>query len=167
VLAARVTGATVTQLLRRRYSYGQRPGDVAAVMAALPWRVVSSLLSTVAGLVMPVLIGVSAAFLAASALAPPAPRPNSPLPLAFGMAAAWLATWRGPGGSAVRLGGRTALGSLVRRRAAHACVLVFCGFVLLSAVLVARSHPSPDWGVFAGLSGVLHPKLPTLPFGLG
>ena len=150
LVAARVTDATVTGLLRRRYQRGNRPGDVATTVAALPWRVVVATGITLLALLIPLLLAGSTAFLIAAASNPGAPKPNAAGPLAVGMVAGWVAAWWGPGGSAVRRGSRIAVRGLLPRRPLHIAVGVALGFVLVASLLVANSGAAPDWGPVRG-----------------
>ena len=64
MMLARTVDRTATALWRRRHDAGRRSGDVAVAVLAVPWRLVQSVVSTVLALVLPVLVGVSVAFIA-------------------------------------------------------------------------------------------------------
>ncbi len=145
LVVVRVIDRTVTATLRRRAAYGPRSGDVGAAVAALPWRVLTSLPRGLLALVFPVLLGGSAAFLAAAIVAPTAPDPQAAMPLAAGALIGWFGAWWGPGGAVLRRGTRTAGRSLTRRGIGGRAVLVLAVFVLAAAVLVAAGGAEPDW----------------------
>ncbi len=109
-LVARTTDLSMTSLVLRRHERGRRRGDVAVGLAAGPWHLVRGLLETVAGVVLPILIGGSAAVCTALAVATVAggnPRPGAALPLGIGMLLATLMAWWGPGGASLRRGSRS------------------------------------------------------------
>lgn len=147
LVAMRTVDRTVVGLLRRRYARGPRSSDSAATVAALPGRLLASIGVTFLAGVIPALMGVSAAFLTASAVNPDHPVPNRPGPLLVGMVGAWLAAWWGPGSGSVRRGSRLTVRVLVSSRPGRIVFFVAVAFVVLACVLVALNprHGAPDW----------------------
>ena len=158
LLIARVADRTMTATLRRRYEFGPRSGDVGVAVAALPWRLLSSLPKTAVVLVMPVLLATSSAFLAAAVVAPSAPDPSTGPALAVGCVVGWFAAWWGPGGAVLRRGTRGMTRGLVRRRSAWRVVLVLFTFVLVAALLVANGGAGPDWQPVSSISRIPVPS---------
>ncbi len=107
---ARTVDASMTALVMRRHERGPRRSDVAVGFAAGPWHLVRGVLTTVVAVLLPALIGASAAFCTALALTTVTagnPRPGEPLPLGVGMLLAALMAWWGPGGPSLRRGSRS------------------------------------------------------------
>ena len=104
-------------------------------------------------MVLPLLVGISVAFIGATAQAGPNVEnlaPSSPGPLAVGMAALLLAAWWGPGGGSLRRGSRITARSLSRGRRGRIAVWSFLVLVILSALLTASNGASPHWGPLEG-----------------
>ena len=78
-------------------------------LLALPWRTLTAGVATAIWLILPVLIGMSVGFIAASITAGTAIKPGTPGPLAIGMVALLLTAWYGPGGAGVRRGATKAI----------------------------------------------------------
>ncbi len=152
MLAARVVDRSSTALLLRRDQRGPRGSDRLVTTAALPWRLVTSAVATGAGLILPCLIGVSVAFITASAVAgaPARALPGQPGPLAIGMVALVLTAWWGPGGGSVRRGAVKAAQFVVPSPKARIVFWFVLGLVLLSALSVMSKADSPDWGPLNG-----------------
>jgi predicted Ser/Thr protein kinase len=150
--AMRVTDHVNTSLLLRRQQFGQRGSDAWMIGITLPWRVVVSLLVSLVLLVLPVLIGVSVTFIAASVWAGSSSQaiPAEPGSLAFGMAALLLTSWYGPGGGAVRRGARQAARAAVRGRRSQLTAWALIGLFVVAAITVVSGQESPDWGAFEG-----------------
>jgi hypothetical protein len=111
--AARTADRSVTSLVVRRHSRGPRRSDVPLAVAASPWHLVVGAVGTLVGLVVPLLVAVSAVFsaaLATVAVTGGPSEPNAAVPLAAGSLLGVLVAWWGPGGSGLRRGSR----SLVR-----------------------------------------------------
>jgi hypothetical protein len=151
LVVARVADRTITGVMRRRYAYGPRPGDVGMAVAATPWRVLTALLPAALAALLPAALAVSAAFLAGSLISPAAPRPLARASLVAAAVTWWLAAWWGPGGTTLRRGTRGIARALAGRRRAHGAVLALLALVLLSALVMSRGGAVPDWGP-------LHPR---------
>ncbi len=146
LFVARVTDASVTAMWRRRSAHGgERSGDLFAVLAAVPWRLVKAAPMVLGTLVVPVLMAASIAFFAALAEQPSTPSPDSAVPLAAGMIAGWLAAWWGPGGMTVRRGTQAVAVGCAARRRLYLAVLVVQAFVCVAAILVYSGGAEPDW----------------------
>ena len=134
---ARFSDRSVTALVLRRYRYGRRRADLPMAVALSPWHLVVAGGLTVAGLLVPVVVAVSAAFCTALGLSAltsttlgPALAPAS----AVGFASGTLVAWWGPGGTSLRRGSR----SLVRGVARGEVVtkVLVGGLLVVAAVLV-------------------------------
>jgi hypothetical protein len=135
----------------RRYRYGRRRADLPMAVALSPWHLVVAAGLTLAGLIVPVLVAVSAAFcatLGVSALTSASIGPALAPSAAAGFAAGVLLAWWGPGGASLRRGSR----SLVRGVARGTTVTA----VLVGAFLVAAA-------VLTGLALVRHGQLTWWP----
>jgi hypothetical protein len=148
MVAARVIDRSNTALLVRRDQRGRRGSDPVMTVLALPWRLVLAGLTTVLWLILPILIGISVAFISASIVAgaPTKAIPGTPGPLAAGMVALLLTAWWGPGGGPVRRGSQRAVRFVCPSRRAQITVWVVLALVLISAVIVTQSATGPDWG---------------------
>jgi predicted Ser/Thr protein kinase len=149
---ARFSDRSVTALILRRYRYGRRRADLPITVALSPWHLVVAAGLTLVGLLVPVLVAVSAAFCATlgiSALTSTNVGPALAPSAAAGFAAGLLMAWWGPGGASLRRGSR----SLVRGVARSDLVTtVLVGALLLTAlvltgVAVAR-HGELTWWPF-------------------
>jgi predicted Ser/Thr protein kinase len=114
---ARFSDRSVTALVLRRYRYGRRRADLPMAVALSPWHLVVAGGLTVAGLLVPVVVAVSAAFCAALGLSAltsttlgPALAPAS----AVGFASGTLVAWWGPGGTSLRRGSRSLVRGVAR-----------------------------------------------------
>ena len=115
---------------------------------ALPWRLLTAGVATVFSLILPILIGISVGFIAASAWAgaPARAIPGRPGPLAAGMVALLLTAWWGPGGGSLRRGAGKAVKFVCPSPKARIVVWGVLGLLLISALSVASSGSGPDWG---------------------
>jgi Protein kinase domain len=150
---ARFSDRSVTALILRRYRYGRRRADVPMAVVLSPWHFVVSAGLTVVGLVLPVLVAVSAAFcttlgLSAAAASTPA-GPTSGPAVAVGFAAGALIAWWGPGGSSLRRGSRSLIRGVARTETAANVIagVLIVGAVLLLLVALAR-HGQVLWWPF-------------------
>jgi serine/threonine protein kinase len=151
MVAARVIDRTNTALLIRRDQRGPRGSDGFMTLLALPWRCLTAGAATVVWLILPIMIGISVAFIAASITSGVVIRPGTPGPLAAGMVALLLTAWFGPGGGGVRRGTEKAVGFAVRGPRARLVTWSLLALVLVSALTVARGDSSPDWGPLTGV----------------
>lgn len=147
---ARTAERSVTSLvMRRHHRGGRRRSDVPLAVAASPWHVVMAALGTLGGLLLPVLVGVSAVFstaLATVAVTGGSPEPNSAVPLAVGGLLAALVAWWGPGGAALRRGTRSVVRGLAPG-VRGAQVAVVAGLLVVAALSVwsLQRTGSPMW----------------------
>jgi predicted Ser/Thr protein kinase len=149
---ARFSDRSVTALILRRYRYGRRRADMPMAVVLSPWHLVVSAGLTVVGLLLPLLVAVSAAFcttLGISAATSTPVGPASGPAVAVGFAAGALLAWWGPGGSSLRRGSRSLIRGVARSETAAnviASVLVAVA-VLLLLVALAR-HGQVLWWPF-------------------
>ncbi len=138
----------MTSLVLRRHTRGRRRSDVPLAVVASPWHLLVGALATLAGLVLPLLVGISGVFsaaLATVALTGGSPEPNAAAPLAVGALLALLVAWWGPGGSALRRGTRSVVRGVAPGRGSH---VVVAGALLVAAGLGTWSyarHGTPVW----------------------
>jgi len=119
-------------------------------MLALPWRLLSAGAATVIWLILPILIGTSVAFIAASVTNQAVIRPGTPGPLAAGMVALLLTAWFGPGGGALRRGTGKTIRFAVPGPRARIITWAILALILISALIVANGGSRPDWGPLTG-----------------
>jgi hypothetical protein len=152
MVIARVVDRTHSALLVRRDQRGPRGSDAVVTMLALPWRLVTTGVATAIWLILPILIGISVAFIAASVTAGEAIRPGTPGPLAAGMVALLLTAWFGPGSAGLRRGAERVVRVAVPGPRTRIVVWGVLALVLVSAVIVARGDSGPDWGPLTGVT---------------
>lgn len=156
MVLARTVDRTATSIWRRRQDAGPRSGDVAVAVVTAPWRLVQSLFSTALGLVLPLLVGVSVAFILDSGVqgrgAMAAGTPSTPGSLAAAGLALLLTAWWGPGGNSLRRGGRAMARTAVRNSGVRLVVWVMLALVVASALIVVSKDSSATtsdwWGMF-------------------
>jgi serine/threonine protein kinase len=152
MVVARTVDRTSTAMWRRRQDAGRRAADVAVAVFSLPWRLVQALVATLFALVLPMLVGVSVAFIAGAGGAgaglggqsgSPVGTPTAPGALAAAAVATLLMAWWGPGGGSLRRGGRAVARVAVRNAGARITVWVLLLLVVASALIVLGQHPQP------------------------
>ncbi|HET9656876.1 MAG TPA: hypothetical protein VFP72_16095, partial [Kineosporiaceae bacterium] len=151
MVVARTVDRTATALWRRRQDAGHRAGDVAVAVVALPWRLVQAAVSTLFALVLPLLVGASVAFIASAGAADGLGMrtgripgtPTSPWALAAGALATLLMAWWGPGGGALRRGGRAMARSALRYSWTRLALWALLALVVVSALIVVLQNPQP------------------------
>jgi serine/threonine protein kinase len=147
IVAARVVDRSTASLMAKRDQRGPRGSDGLMTVLALPWRLVTAGVATVLALILPILIGISVAFIIASAIAGAAIKPGTPVPLAAGMVALLLTAWFGPGSAGLRNGANRGVRFVVPGRRAQLVVWSVLALVLISGIVVARdADHAPDWG---------------------
>jgi len=151
MVVARVIDRSSTALLIRRDQRGPRASDNLMTLMALPWRLLTAGVATIVWLILPIMIGISVAFIAASAINGGVIRPGTPGPLATGMVALLLTAWFGPGGGGLRRGAGKAVRVAVPGTRARIITWGVLTLVLISALIVARGDSSPDWGPLTGV----------------
>lgn len=111
IVLARTADRSVTSLILRRHEKGARRSDVPVAVLVSPWHLVTGLVASVLGAIMPALTAVSGVFCAALAVVAVqgtgSPEPNALIPLGFGGLLAGLMAWWGPGGASLRRGTRS------------------------------------------------------------
>jgi serine/threonine protein kinase len=154
MVLARTVDRTATMLYRRRQDAGRRSGDVAVAVVAAPWRLVQSLFSTAFAMVLPLLVGVSVAFILDSGAQRQGSMAAGTPSTAGALAAAGLATlftaWWGPGGGPLRRGSRAMARAALRNSGVRITVWVLLTLVVLSSLIVVSKHQgtAPAWGTF-------------------
>ena len=149
---ARFSDRSVTALILRRYRKGPRRADVPVAVALSPWHLVVAAGATVAGLVVPGVVAVSAAFCTAlglSALTSTSLGPALAPASAVGFASGILLAWWGPGGASLRRGSRSLVRGVARGETVTAAVIG--GLLLVAAVLVVVAlmrHGQLTWWPF-------------------
>jgi hypothetical protein len=142
-----VVDRSSTSLMAKRDQRGPRGSDSVMTVLALPWRLVTAGVATVLTLILPILIGISVAFIIASVIAGAAMKPGTPVPLGAGMVALLLTAWFGPGSAGLRNGANRGVRFVVPGRRAQLVVWSVLALVLISGIVVARdAEHTPDWG---------------------
>ena len=148
---ARTVDRSSQGLHRRRTARGARSSDAAVTALSVPHRLFLALVVTVPALLLPVLMGVSAAFITSWALPGDAPDPGATPALVVGAAVALLTAWWGPGGASLRRGVRVSVRAVTPSQGAVALVAGLLALVVLAAVLVvAGPDHVPDWSPLSG-----------------
>jgi serine/threonine protein kinase len=148
MVVARTVDRTATAMWRRRQDAGRRSGDVAVAVVALPWRLVQSVVSTALMIVLPLLVGVSVAFILDAdvqrqgSMAPGTP--NTPGALAAAGLSTLLTAWWGPGSGSLRRGSRAMARTALRNSRVRIGVWVLLALVVLSVLIVLSKNPSPS-----------------------
>jgi len=154
MILARVVDRTNTALLMRRDVHGPRASDGMVTVLALPWRILSAVVGSVFGMILPLLIGVSVAFIVAAAQsggAPSAAIPGRPIPLAVGMVALVLTAWWGPGGGPVRRGTEKAAAAITEGPTLRLVAWALLVLLTLSCLMILSNDDyDPDWGPLEG-----------------
>jgi serine/threonine protein kinase len=154
---ARFSDRSVTSLVMRRFNRGRRRSDVPMAVVLSPWHVVTSGVSTVASLLLPTVVAVSAAFsavLGISSLSALEPGAAAAPALAVGFGAGLLVAWWGPGGASLRRGSRSVVRGLVPRGTATTVVVaVLLAAALALAVLAVAAHGHVSWWPLSGDPG--------------
>ena len=148
---ARATDRSMTTLILRRHTFGVRKSDVPLVIAASPWHLVVGFAAALATMIVPVVVGATAAFttsLVFLAGTGSTPGPNSFMPLAVGGLLGGVMAWYGPGGAGVRRGTRSLLRAVTPTPGATVAVTAA---LLLGAAALAL------WGLLAGHDPVWAP----------
>jgi len=149
---ARFSDRSVTALILRRYRYGRRRADLPMAVVLSPWHLVVSAGLALAGLIVPVLVAMSAAFcatLGVSALTSTNVGPALAPSVAAGFAAGMLIAWWGPGGASLRRGSRSLVRGVARGETLTAVVVG--ALLLAAAVLTALAfvrHGQLTWWPF-------------------
>jgi hypothetical protein len=146
MVVARIVDASVTALLRRRHESGRRGSDVPMVILGAPYHALIAVLNTCLGLLLPLVVGVSAAFMIGLVdLRNGVPSPGGAPALAGGMAALLLTAWWGPGGGSVRRGSRAIVRGVGRSRGGTLVLLGVLVLLSVSAVSAASNGAGPDY----------------------
>jgi hypothetical protein len=113
---------------------------------ALPWRLLLASVASLAAAVLPVVVGIATAFIAASVITGSADaRPGSGPALAAAAVAAALVAWCGPGGGAVRRGTRIVARGLTPTRGAAGVLvaLLVAGALVTAGARASGVRPDP------------------------
>jgi hypothetical protein len=151
VVLARTVDRSATASLRRRDVNGPRGSDPWVAVASAPWHLARSAVASAPAVVLPVLLGVSAALLAGVASgatsAPSGPDQLSATQTAagVGLLVGVLVAWWGPGGGSVRRGARALTRGVVRGRAMTSAVVVLCLLGGAAAAYFAYTQGQPDF----------------------
>ncbi len=137
-------------LRRRRWERGARGSDAPLAVLALPLHLLAAALITLGALVLPALMGVSAAFITGWALNPGTPLPGSGLALAVGCAVAVTTAWWGLGGASLRRGTRLLVRAATPSQPAVAIGAGVLTLVLLAVVVVVGGENQPTWAPLQG-----------------
>jgi hypothetical protein len=150
LVLARTADFAVASSTRRRDERGRRGSDAFVAAVSAPVHLFLGVIASVPTLILPALLGVSAAFCAgeaggsvsfsrggASAVA------ASQVAAAVGMLVAVLVAWWGPGGAGVRRGSRGLVRGVVRGAPLTTIVIVLClaGAAAAAYLAYSRGHP--------------------------
>jgi hypothetical protein len=140
---------------RRIFGGASSTTDVAVTVAALPWRLVRSVAMAMVTMILPMLVGISTAFIARSLLMEPviaeSGLPGQPyfVALFVGALAALVTAWWGPGGWSLRTGSRAIVRVVTTGRTGRIVVVVLSLLVVLAAMMVSSNEAyAPDWAPF-------------------
>ena len=149
VVLARAADRSVAAATRRRQERGARGSDPYVAVALAPWHLLRGAGASLPALVLPVVLGVSAAFCAglASSSSLPADRTDqvaaAQVAGAVGLLVGVLVAWWGPGSASVRRGARGLVRGVVRGTPATSAVVALClaGAALAAYVAYRQGHP--------------------------
>ncbi|MDQ1288854.1 MAG: hypothetical protein QG622_2420 [Actinomycetota bacterium] len=156
-VVARLIQRSRAGLQRRRQDGRPTSGDVAIVLAALPWRLVRSMAMTVVTMILPGLVGVSTSFIAWSLISSSGPGvPSRALALFVAALTAIVTAWWGPGGWSLRTGSRAVVRVVTGGQTGRIVVVAGCLLVVLASAMVASGDVyEPDWAPFPSPAGLL------------
>ncbi|MFB9375992.1 serine/threonine-protein kinase [Kineococcus gynurae] len=142
----RTVDRTAAGLFRRRWEAGPRASDAWVAGFSAPWNVLRSLLSTLLASILPVLVGISGAFLAGLIAGQGVvDRPDRPVLLALGGLLGLLTGWFGPGGASLQRGTRVSVRRVLAGERATGIVVGILLLVAVAAVITAAGGSTPDW----------------------
>jgi hypothetical protein len=151
LVLARFAHHSASAWSRRRTVSGRRGTDPYVAAVASPWHLVLALLFGLPALVLPVVLGLSATFIAGfvqgqvgRAGAHPI-TPGSSIALAAGLLVGLLAAWWGPGGMAVRGGSAALVRGLVRGPSMTSVVVTLLLLGAVAALWIAYSRGAPEF----------------------
>ncbi len=152
MVVARTVDRSATALRRRRHEVGVRRTDGLVAVVTSPWHLAGAVAATVLSAVLPVLLGVAAAFSTGLLVTTRggSPAPASAPAIGAGAVVVLLTGWWGPGGSALRRGSRVVVRAVVPRAATLAVVLVLLA-VSVAAGLAALRIGHPVWWPLHGI----------------
>nr|WP_281372923.1 serine/threonine-protein kinase [Kineococcus aurantiacus] len=142
---ARTVDRAAAGLFRRRWEAGPRSTDALAVGAATPWHALRAALSTVFASIIPLLVGVSVAFILGTFGRGFLGGYASPWTLALSGLAGTLVAWHGPGGRSLQRGTRTAVRSVLRGERETGVAIGVLLLVAFAALLMVLGGTTPDW----------------------
>ncbi len=157
MVVARTADRSALAVWRRRYTHGPRSSDVPITVLAVPWRALLATLLSLLSMIVPLAVGASVSFIVGAALnngSAALATPTEPVALGLAAGATAVTAWWGPGGGSMRRG-TTWLGRLAtRRRGLRIGVLVFFGFLVVAALIVAAQGSPPDFAPFEPAAGL-------------
>ena len=146
LVLARTVDAASGALLRRRYERGARRGDRALAVLSSPWHLLVQLLLAVPVLLLPALVGASAAFIPGLFVAVSDWPWGTAATLAVAAFAGSLTAWWGLGGGALRRGSRQlARGLAPGRTGATVAVVAMLAVATTAVVLLGAAGWAPEW----------------------
>jgi serine/threonine protein kinase len=151
VVLARAADRSVAAANRRRQERGARGSDPYVAAALAPWHLLRGAGASLPALVLPVVLGLSAAFCAglASGSSLPADRTDqvaaAQVAGAVGLLVGVLVAWWGPGSASVRRGSRGLVRGVVRGTPATSAMVALCLAGAALAAYVAYRHGHPDF----------------------
>jgi predicted Ser/Thr protein kinase len=158
VLARFVDRAT-TSVVLRRFRNGRRTSDVAVTVAKSPGHLLSAAVATVAGGLMPALVGLATVFcvaLVVGAATGSTSDPGRSVPTAVGVLAGILTAWWGLGGASLRRGSRSMARAVSGNRVVGDVVVGLLVSAAIGAVTWAFvRHGTPLWWPYAHTPALL------------
>jgi Protein kinase domain len=165
VVLARTADRAVAASERRRQERGARGSDPYVAAVSAPWHLLIGALASVPALVLPAVLGLSAAFCAGAAGRPLSLSTSgaervaaSQLAAAVGLLVGLLVAWWGPGGLSARRGSRALVRGVVRGAPVTTVVVVLCLLGAAAAAYAAYSNGHPAfWPVHTLPLGITVP----------
>ncbi|PRY11070.1 serine/threonine-protein kinase [Kineococcus rhizosphaerae] len=142
---ARTVDRVAAGLFRRRWEAGPRSTDALAVGAATPWHAFRAAVSTVFAAIVPVLVGISVAFILGTFGQGALGGYGSSTTLALSGLAGTLVAWHGPGGRSLQRGARTAIRSALRGERETGIAIGVLLLVASASALMVLGGTAPDW----------------------
>jgi serine/threonine protein kinase len=151
LVLARTADRSVDAATRRRQLHGPRGTDGVVAAVSAPWHLLRGALASVPALILPVILGVSAAFCAGLAMGSSLPGDRSnqvaaaQVAAAVGLFVGLLVAWWGPGGASVRRGARGLTRGVARGTVGTSAVVALGLAGGAAAAYVAYVNGSPDF----------------------
>jgi serine/threonine protein kinase len=151
LVLARTADRSVGAASRRRQDSGARGSDPFVAVASAPWHLARATVATVPALVLPVVLGISAAFCASLAggtsLSGTGVRQvaGAQVAAAVGLLVGVLVAWWGPGGASVRRGARGLVRGVARGPVGTSAVVAVCLAGAAAVAYLAYVNGTPDF----------------------